>query len=415
MRILETLGLRRARASTPTSPSSGSTSTSARSRSGPPAGSGPAFIDALLAALPGLQEHGCSYGEPGGFIRRLPRTRAPGWATSWSTSPSSCRTWPARQVTFGKTRSAGAPGQLPRGLSSTSRRTSGSRRAGWRSPCSTRCCPPELRPGTERCPPDFDFARGAGRLHPLRPAPRARARAPCRWCAPPRSGGIPWIRLNEQSLIQFGHGRYQQRIQATVTSRTPHIAVELASDKEETNRILAQPRPAGAAAAAGAARGRRGRARPSGSATRWWSSRSTPTTAAASRSTCTTDEQVRDGVRRWRRSISRSVIVESFIDGRRPPDAGGQRRAGGGGEAGARATWWATATHTIERAGGRGEPRPAARHRPREGAHPARVRPPGRAAAGREGLHPADGARGGRAWSTSAPPATSPPAAPRPT
>jgi cyanophycin synthetase len=50
---------------------------------------------------------------------------------------------------------------------------------------------------------------------------------------------IPWIRLNEQSLIQLGHGRYQQRVQATVTSRTPHIAVELASDKEETNRILA--------------------------------------------------------------------------------------------------------------------------------------------------------------------------------
>src|SRR5438067_171315 len=50
---------------------------------------------------------------------------------------------------------------------------------------------------------------------------------------------IAWIRLNEQSLIQFGHGRFQQRIQATVTSRTSHIAVELASDKEETNRILA--------------------------------------------------------------------------------------------------------------------------------------------------------------------------------
>jgi cyanophycin synthetase len=50
--------------------------------------------------------------------------------------------------------------------------------------------------------------------------------------------GIPWLRLNRQSLIQFGHGRYQQRIQATVTGKTPHIAVELASDKEETNRIL---------------------------------------------------------------------------------------------------------------------------------------------------------------------------------
>jgi len=39
--------------------------------------------------------------------------------------------------------------------------------------------------------------------------------------------------------VQLGHGKYQQRIQATVTGRTSHIAVELASDKEETNKILA--------------------------------------------------------------------------------------------------------------------------------------------------------------------------------
>src|SRR4026209_1297519 len=32
---------------------------------------GPGFTDPLLAALPGLKEHGCSYGKPGGFIRRL--------------------------------------------------------------------------------------------------------------------------------------------------------------------------------------------------------------------------------------------------------------------------------------------------------------------------------------------------------
>jgi cyanophycin synthetase len=32
---------------------------------------GPEFVDRLLEALPGLREHGCSYGEPGGFIRRL--------------------------------------------------------------------------------------------------------------------------------------------------------------------------------------------------------------------------------------------------------------------------------------------------------------------------------------------------------
>ncbi|HEY5938157.1 MAG TPA: cyanophycin synthetase, partial [Kofleriaceae bacterium] len=49
---------------------------------------------------------------------------------------------------------------------------------------------------------------------------------------------IPWLRLNDYSLVQFGHGKYQKRIQATVTSETRHIAVAIASDKEETNRIL---------------------------------------------------------------------------------------------------------------------------------------------------------------------------------
>ena len=29
------------------------------------------FVDGLLAALPGLHDHGCSYREPGGFVRRL--------------------------------------------------------------------------------------------------------------------------------------------------------------------------------------------------------------------------------------------------------------------------------------------------------------------------------------------------------
>ena len=37
----------------------------------PSARLGPKFTDGLIAALPGLHEHGCSYGEPGGFIRRL--------------------------------------------------------------------------------------------------------------------------------------------------------------------------------------------------------------------------------------------------------------------------------------------------------------------------------------------------------
>lgn len=52
--------------------------------------------------------------------------------------------------------------------------------------------------------------------------------------------GIPWIRLNKYSLCQLGYGANQKRIQATVTSQTSSIGVELACDKEDTKYILEQ-------------------------------------------------------------------------------------------------------------------------------------------------------------------------------
>ncbi len=54
------------------------------------------------------------------------------------------------------------------------------------------------------------------------------------------SRGIPWIRLNKYSLCQLGYGMNQKRIQATVSSETSSIAVELACDKEDTKYILEQ-------------------------------------------------------------------------------------------------------------------------------------------------------------------------------
>jgi cyanophycin synthetase len=49
---------------------------------------------------------------------------------------------------------------------------------------------------------------------------------------------IPWIRLNNQSLVQLGYGKNQVRIRATMTEKTSSIAVDLASNKEETKRLL---------------------------------------------------------------------------------------------------------------------------------------------------------------------------------
>ncbi len=50
---------------------------------------------------------------------------------------------------------------------------------------------------------------------------------------------IPVYRLNDASLIQVGQGKYQQRIEAALTSKTSHIAVEIASDKNLANNLLA--------------------------------------------------------------------------------------------------------------------------------------------------------------------------------
>ncbi|QJW89599.1 cyanophycin synthetase [Spirosoma taeanense] len=60
--------------------------------------------------------------------------------------------------------------------------------------------------------------------------------------------GIPYIRLDTDSGVQLGYGIRQKQIQATVTSQTSSLAVELAADKNETKRRLVRaniPVPSG--------------------------------------------------------------------------------------------------------------------------------------------------------------------------
>src|SRR5919112_938560 len=198
---------------------------------------GRAFTDPLIAALPGLHEHGCSYGKPGGFIRRLTEDDGTWMGHILEHVAIELQNVAGEPVTFGKTRSHGEPGhyhvvyqyqQEDVGLEAG--------RLGLLLLHSL--LPAELRP-RDAVPDDFDFA--AERDEFIRFAQR-RALGPSTMSLvrAAEERRIPWIRLNEQSLIQLGHGRFQQRIQATVTSRTSHIAVELASDKEETNQILAK-------------------------------------------------------------------------------------------------------------------------------------------------------------------------------
>ena len=196
---------------------------------------GSEFTDPLIAALPGLKAHGCSYGKPGGFVRRLTEGEGTWMGHILEHMALELQNVAGEMVTFGKTRSQGPRGQYYV-VYQYEQEEVGLEAGRLALTLLHSLLPAELRPEGS-VPSGFDFAaerdefiRFAQR-RALGPSTMALVRAA-------EDRRIPWIRLNEQSLIQFGHGRYQQRIQATVTSRTPHIAVELASDKEETNRIL---------------------------------------------------------------------------------------------------------------------------------------------------------------------------------
>lgn len=195
---------------------------------------GPDFIDALLQCLPGLQEHGCSYREPGGLVRRMREDEGTWLGHVLEHVVLELQGIAGSDVSFGKTRSNGNPGEYDMvyefedeycGVSAG--------RLGLDLLHSL--LPEDLRPEGAARDFDFDqerddFIRSVQR-RALGPSTESLVKAA-------EARNIPWIRLNEHSLIQLGHGRYQKRLQATITSETQHIAVELASEKDETNRIL---------------------------------------------------------------------------------------------------------------------------------------------------------------------------------
>ncbi len=208
----------------------------------PSARLGPAFTDALLAAIPTLAEHGCSYGVPGGFVRRLTEDEGTWMGHVLEHVAIELQNIAGERVSFGKTRSIAGQVGVYDVVYEYEQRDVGTE-AGQLALDLLHALAVPLLPDAER-PPEaaaaatFDwterrdaFIRYAQR-RALGPSTAAIVHAAER-------RGIPWIRLNAQSLVQLGYGRNQQRIQATVTGRTPHIAVEIASDKEETNTLLA--------------------------------------------------------------------------------------------------------------------------------------------------------------------------------
>ncbi len=184
------------------------------------------FNQALLEMLPGLEDHSCSLGRAGGFIERLNEGTWLGHVAEHVALELQRES--GAQIFRGKTRSASKPGQynVIFGYQEESVALAAGKLA--------------VRVVNHVVEPEegFDFL---AQLEGLIRLAEQRAFGPSTQALidEAMTRDIPWIRLNEQSLVQLGQGKYQKRVRATMTSLTGALAVDIAGDKKLTTQLLA--------------------------------------------------------------------------------------------------------------------------------------------------------------------------------
>lgn len=195
------------------------------------------FIEGLIKAIPTLQAHGCSYGSEGGFLRRLREDEGTWIGHIWEHVAIELQNLAGSHVTFGRTRSLEDKGcyyvvyqyhQKDVGLEAGA--------LGLR--LLQHLMPVNVQQAIGfKVEADFDFTQELTDF--IKMAQRKEfGPSTGSLVAAAEERDIPWLRLNNYSLVQFGHGKYQKRIQATITSETKHIAVEISCDKEDTHNLL---------------------------------------------------------------------------------------------------------------------------------------------------------------------------------
>ena len=186
----------------------------------------PGFSAALLGLLPGVGEHSCSLGKRGGFRERLEEGTWLGHVAEHVSLELQRES--GAHISRGKTRGAGPAGQynVIYGYAEEQVGIAAGNLA--------------VRTVNHlvKAEPGFDFQAELERLIVLA---ERRQFGPSTQAIIDEAMGrdIPFMRLNEQSLVQLGQGKYQQRVRATMTSMTSALAVDIASDKKMTNQLLA--------------------------------------------------------------------------------------------------------------------------------------------------------------------------------
>jgi cyanophycin synthetase len=182
------------------------------------------FIEGLLAMIPSLENHRCSEGVKGGFITRMREGTLLGHVIEHIALELQYIAY--MDVGFGKTVDADAPGTFNVIFSYWVEK------AGLFAGTEAVEIVNSLLKGEK-----YDLEKTIAELkdirddHYLGPSTAAIVREA-------EIRGITVLRLDDYNLVQLGEGKYQQRIQAAMTSNTSLIGVETAGNKRLTKIML---------------------------------------------------------------------------------------------------------------------------------------------------------------------------------
>lgn len=184
----------------------------------------PGFKERLEKLFPGLYEHRCSIGEPGGFLQRVEEGTWMGHVIEHIALE--LQTIAGMDTGFGRTRTTGKEGEYFVVFSYMEED------AGRYAASASVAIARALTDGT-----DYNPEKDIQLLREIRENTRL---GPSTGCIVDEAvkRGIPYIRLNKHSLVQLGYGVNQKRVRATIAGTTSSIAVDIACDKEETKNLL---------------------------------------------------------------------------------------------------------------------------------------------------------------------------------
>lgn len=182
------------------------------------------FKENIEKLLPGLYEHRCSEGVPGGFLQRV--TEGTWMGHIIEHVALELQTLAGMDMGFGRTRTTGKEGEYYVVFDYMEEE------AGVYAAKAAFNLVKSLIDNTP-----YNLAEDIQQLREIRENTRL-GPSTASIVEEAEKRGIPFIRLNKQSLIQLGYGINQKRFRATIAGSTSCIAVDIAGDKEETKNLL---------------------------------------------------------------------------------------------------------------------------------------------------------------------------------